>query len=44
MKQSAYTGKGVGVALFDTGIYPHMDLVIVFMLLQIYIIQEITLR
>ncbi len=25
MKQSAYTGKGVGVALFDTGIYPHMD-------------------
>ncbi len=25
MKESAYTGKGVGVALFDTGIYPHMD-------------------
>ena len=25
MKQSAYTGKGIGVALLDTGIYPHMD-------------------
>ena len=25
MKQSFYTGKGVGVALLDTGIYPHMD-------------------
>lgn len=25
MKQSVYTGKGVGVVLLDTGIYPHMD-------------------
>ena len=25
MKQSVYTGKGIGVVLLDTGIYPHMD-------------------
>lgn len=25
MKYSSYTGKGVGAALLDTGIYPHMD-------------------
>ena len=25
MKQQRYTGKGIGVALLDTGIYPHMD-------------------
>lgn len=25
MKQSYYTGKGIGVAILDTGIYPHID-------------------
>ena len=25
MEQLSYTGKGVGVALLDTGIYPHID-------------------
>lgn len=25
MKQKKYTGKGVGVAVLDTGIYPHID-------------------
>ena len=25
MKKRFYTGKGIGVALLDTGIYPHMD-------------------
>ena len=25
MKQSIYTGAGVGVAILDTGIYPHID-------------------
>ncbi|MDO4272308.1 MAG: S8 family peptidase [Eubacteriales bacterium] len=25
MKQSVYTGKGIGVAVLDTGIYPHID-------------------
>ena len=25
MKQSFYSGKGIGVAILDTGIYPHMD-------------------
>lgn len=25
MDQSVYTGKGVGVAVLDTGIYPHVD-------------------
>ena len=25
MKQLSYTGKGVGVAILDTGIYPHRD-------------------
>lgn len=25
MKQQRYTGKGIGVAFLDTGIYPHMD-------------------
>lgn len=35
MKQSVYTGKGIGVVLLDTGIYPHMDFGDVFMLLQI---------
>lgn len=25
MNESFYTGKGIGVAILDTGIYPHMD-------------------
>lgn len=25
MEQSFYTGKGIGVAILDTGIYPHID-------------------
>lgn len=25
MEQAVYTGKGIGVAILDTGIYPHMD-------------------
>lgn len=25
MNQSYYTGKGIGVAILDTGIYPHLD-------------------
>ena len=25
MNESFYTGKGIGVAILDTGIYPHID-------------------
>ena len=25
MNESFYTGKGIGVAILDTGIYPHLD-------------------
>ena len=35
MNESFYTGKGIGVAILDTGIYPHIDLTAEFVLLRI---------